>query len=79
MKRETLDESLSDVKILLAIPHRYTIDPYSWWMPSDVLPHSPQFKRKCVKLCKAGLLERRGDGSSRWGYSYRLPLLSQRR
>lgn len=46
--------------------------PNGWFFPGDVYPHSQSLKYKCNKLYKLGLLERRGDSSDRWGYSYRI-------
>ena len=80
MKRLTLDEMLAKVKSLLGHDFwnpnmRY--EQTDWFFPSDLIPHSSQFKYQCKKLYEAGLLERHGDGTNRWGYTYRIKQPSQ--
>ena len=71
--RMKLEEWLAEVKRLLAIKRwNYTHKPDAWFFPSDVAPHSAQFKYRCKKLYEAGLLERHGDSKERWGYQYRI-------
>lgn len=55
---------------LVNSPYGYT--ECSWFRPSDVAPHSSQFKYACEKLYKAGLLDREGDRFDHVGYQYRI-------
>ena len=69
----TLNELLDEVKRALSIKHwNYSYEPHDWFFPNDVIAHSSQFKYRCNKLYKAGLLDRRGDERDRWGYQYRV-------
>lgn len=70
-----LVEALEDVKRRLATP-KWNIShkPHEWFFAGDVAPHSNTFKYRCKKLYEAGVLERQGDGTNRWGYRYRVPL-----
>jgi len=72
--KETLDELLSDIKRLLALKRwNYSYEMNDWFFPSDLIPHSTSVKYRCKKLFIAGLLERQGSSSDRWGYRYRIP------
>lgn len=73
MAKPTLEEMLEAIKRLLALPRwNYSYKPNEWFFPSDLIPHSAKLKAQCKKLYENGLLERRGDGCNRWGYSYRV-------
>jgi len=73
MKRLSLEQMLETVKHRLTLKFwDYSFEPHDWFFPSDLSPHNAQFKRYCIKLHKAGLLERQ-DNAGRWGYRYRVP------
>ena len=74
-KAKAADEMLSNVRRLLSIsPYEY--QPDSWFFPSDLIPFSRSLKSQCNRLFTLGLLERYGDGTNRWGYSYRVKALA---
>jgi hypothetical protein len=69
MKRLTLAEKLAELRQELQVSKRHNQN--SWFFPSD-LAHGSAIKYQCRKLYEAGLIERRGDPDSRWGYQYRI-------
>jgi hypothetical protein len=72
-QRLSLDGMLANVKRRLAIKQwsiSFKMD--DWFFPSDVTSHSSNFKYQCKKLYEAGLLERRGNKTDRWGYRYKI-------
>jgi len=73
MKRVTLNEMLDEVKHNLGRKYwSMSFSPDSWFFPSDLSPFNSQFKYRCKKLYEAGMLERQGNSSDRWGYRYRV-------
>lgn len=67
------EEWLLEVKRQLTIKRwNHSFKPNEWFFPSDVIPHSTQFKYRCKKLYEAGLLER-SESHGRWGWRYRVP------
>ena len=69
-KRLSPEEMIAQIKRLMAISHYPFND--GWFMPSDLIPFSSSLKYQCRKLYGLGLLERQGDTSNRWGYSYKI-------
>jgi len=76
MNRLTSEGMLEEIQRRLAIPTwSYSFTPHAWFFPNDVAPHSASFKYRCKKLHALGLLER-SESYGRWGYRYRVPILT---
>ena len=69
-KRLSPEEMIAQIKRLMDISH-YNYEG-GWFFPSDLTPFSNSLKYQCRKLYGLGLLERQGDASDRWGYSYKI-------
>ena len=71
-----MSRRLSPEEMITRIQHLMDISRYrfanGWFFPSDLVPFSNSLKYQCKKLYGLGLLERNGDASARWGYSYKI-------